>query len=156
MRLDILVENLGRINYGPFLNDNRKGITSRVSLGGRELTGWAMYPLPFTDLSGVRYTEQEHGRGPVIRRVHFQLEDTADTYLDMRTWGKGAVWLNGRSLGRYWNIGPTQTVYVPGPWLRKGENELIIFEMLTGTHDRLETRSTPILDELAPGAASGP
>ncbi len=147
--LDLFVENLGRINYGPFLNDNRKGITERVTLNGQELKGWSMYGFPFNDVSGVTFAKAGRHSGPVIRRGTFSLEDTADTYLDMRDWGKGSVWLNGHSIGRYWYVGPQQTLYVPGPWLRKGRNEVVVLELLQEDQDQLQSIQTPILDELA-------
>jgi beta-galactosidase len=52
-----------------------------------------------------------------------------DTFLDMRGWGKGYVWVNGRILGRYWRIGPQQTLFLPGTWLRKGENDVIVLDL---------------------------
>jgi beta-galactosidase len=147
--LDLFVENLGRVNYGPFLNDNRKGITERVTLNGQELKGWNMYGFPFNDVSGLTLANAGRHSGPVIRRGTFSIEDTADTYLDMRDWGKGSVWLNGHSIGRYWYVGPQQTLYVPGPWLRKGRNEVVILELLQEDQDQLQSIQTPILDELA-------
>ena len=147
--LDLFVENLGRINYGPFLNDNRKGITERVTLAGGELKGWKMYKFPFDDVSGLKFRKAGVRGGPVIRRGTFTLDDTADTYLDMRDWGKGSVWVNGHSIGRYWFAGPQQTLYVPGPWLRKGKNEVVVLELLQEHQDRLQGIPKPILDELA-------
>jgi beta-galactosidase len=147
--LDILVENLGRINYGPYLNDNRKGITDRVTFNQQELKGWRMYGFPFNDISGVKFDTADHHNGPVVRRGTFSLDDSADTYIDMSDWGKGCVWLNGHNLGRYWFIGPQQTLYAPGPWLRKGRNEIVIFELLNEHQEELQTLQTPILDELA-------
>ena len=85
---------------------------------------------------------------PVLRRGHFLLEETGDTFLDMRPWGKGCVWINGHNIGRYWYIGPQQTLYVPAPWLRKGNNEIAIFEQLKSAQDSIEGLATPILDQL--------
>ena len=147
--LDIVVENLGRINYGPFLNDNRKGITERVTLNRKEITGWTMYGFPFSDLSGLKFITSGHVTGPVARRGSFQLGEVADTYLDMRDWGKGCVWVNGHNVGRYWNIGPQQTLYVPGPWLRKGENEIVIFELLQDQQEEVQALEAPILDDVS-------
>ena len=86
--------------------------------------------------------------GPAFYRGRFDLPDTGDTFLDTRGWGKGAVWINGHALGRFWNLGPQQTLYVPAPWLRKGANEVLVF-----TQDRPKVRQmrglrAPILDEL--------
>ena len=146
--LDILVENLGRINYGPFLNDNRKGITEKVLLDQKEIRDWKTYGFPFDDLTGLRFVRGGESHGPVVRRGKFTLADVADTYLEMRDWGKGCVWVNGRSVGRYWNIGPQQTLYLPGPWLNKGENTIEVFELLNDHQVTMQALATPILDEL--------
>ncbi len=148
VRLDILVENLGRINYGPFLNDNRKGITGRVTFDGEEIAGWRMYGFPCSDLSAWRSRPAGKTDQPAVRRGTFRLDTTADTYLDMRDWGKGIVVLNGHNLGRYWNIGPQQTLYVPGPWLKKGVNEVAVLELLGEGRPALQTLDRPVLDDL--------
>jgi beta-galactosidase len=74
----------------------------------------------------------------------------------MRSWGKGVVWLNGHCLGRYWNIGPTQTMYVPGPWLHAGQNEFIILDLLGPTQPQIAGLSKPILNELRPNLDFAP
>lgn len=147
-RLDLFLENGGRINYGPFLNDNRKGITERVTLAGKELSGFKMYGFPCTDFSSLKFKTGEAIGGPVVRRGVFTLNEVGDTYLDMRQWGKGAAWLNGHSLGRFWNIGPQQTLYIPAPWLKKGKNEVIVVELLESSQDETQGLSSPILDQL--------
>jgi len=129
--LDILVENMGRINFGPRLLDDRKGITERVSLGGEELKGWEMYSLPLKEIGGLKFSAKP-APGPAFYRATFELRETGDVYLDMRGWGKGNVWVNGRNLGRYWKVGPQQTLFVPGVWLKKGRNEVIVLDLLEG------------------------
>jgi beta-galactosidase len=146
--LDILTENLGRINYGPYLNDNLKGITGSVLINGTELANWNMYGFPMS-VPPVYPSEKElKGDGPVVRTGTFTVQNTADTWLDMRGWGKGCVWINGHHLGRYWNVGPTQTVYVPAPWLKSGENQVVVFELQEGAMTRLSLIDHPILDML--------
>jgi len=129
--LDILVENMGRVNFGQHMLTDRKGITERVTYGGRELTRWEIYPLPFSDLSRLRFTLAPKS-GPTFLRGTFQLASVGDTYLDMRGWGKGSVWVNGHNLGRYWRIGPQQSLFVPSNWLRKGRNEIIVLDLEDG------------------------
>lgn len=126
--LDILVENMGRINFGPQLVSDRKGITEKVTLGNVELTGWEIYSLPLTDLTRLTFSPQPKP-GPAFYRGVFTVESLGDTFLDLRGWGKGAVWVNGRHLGRYWQIGPQQSVFVPGDWLKKGSNEIIVLDL---------------------------
>ena len=149
VRLDILVENLGRINFGPYLLQNRKGITGSVSFAKKELRNWHMYSLPFNHLNFHSKKSKGQASGvPVLKKGNFNLDDPGDTYLDMRAWGKGSVWINGHHLGRYWNIGPQQTIYVPAEWLKKGRNEIAVWELLEPDQVNMVTRPTPILNEL--------
>jgi beta-galactosidase len=148
--LSILVEATGRINYGDKLRSERQGINGPVTLAGRELRGWNVWRLPMDDLSHVGFTGMEPSKGlvgPAFYQGHFELQTTGDTFLDMRGWGKGAVWINGHALGRFWNLGPQQTLYLPAPWLKKGTNEVIVFT-LGGHNVRLRGLRAPILDEL--------
>jgi beta-galactosidase len=149
VRLDILVENLGRINFGPYLLQNRKGITGSVIFGKKELKNWLMYSLPFDNLNFNSKKTSGNTKGvPVLRKGNFVLDEPGDTYLDMRDWGKGSVWINGHHLGRYWSIGPQQTIYVPAEWLKKGKNDIAVWELLESEQVNMITRPTPILDEL--------
>jgi beta-galactosidase len=83
-----------------------------------------------------------------LKRANFTINTTADTYLDMTDWGKGCVWVNGHHLGRYWSIGPQQSLYVPAEWLKKGTNEIVVLELLKPEQELLRSRTTPILDVL--------
>ena len=155
VRLDILVENLGRINFGKYLLQNTKGITQRVTLGGRELTGWQQFGLPFAQVPVVAAGSPAPtaSAGPVVRAATFTLSQPVDTYLDMRQWGKGAVWVNGHSLGRYWAIGPQQTLYLPAEWLKKGQNDVTVLELLKPRQATLTFLGHPLLGEVRPGVA---
>ncbi|MCL6442407.1 MAG: beta-galactosidase [Alicyclobacillus sp.] len=141
-RLSLLVENMGRVNYGPHLRD-RKGITEGVRLDNQFLFDWTIYTLPLDDLSRVQYRSLREGSGEVLEgprfyRGHFLVDVVADTFLALPGWTKGVVYINGFNLGRYWEIGPQKTLYVPGPLLRAGENEIVIFE-LHGTNAPVAT-----------------
>jgi hexosaminidase len=148
--LSILVENNGRINYGPYLTDNRKGIIQQVSLNGRELRNWKMYRFPLNNVAGIGFKSMPVAvkRQPALYKGSFTLAETGDTYLDMRPFGKGIVFLNGHHLGKYWEIGPQQTLYVPAGWLNKGLNEIVIFDLLKTGHHDIEALSAQILDKL--------
>jgi beta-galactosidase len=148
--LDILVENMGRINFTKALRGERKGITHAVTLGGRELTGWTVFPLPMRSLDGIPFAEREaHGAaGPAFYRGTVNVDHPGDTFLDMRGWGKGTVWVNGHHLGRFWQIGPQQTLYLPAPWLHQGANEVVVFDLDVPRRPTLAGLSHPILDEL--------
>jgi beta-galactosidase len=149
--LDLLVENGGRINYGGQLRDNRKGITESVMLGDTKLTGWEMYQFPFDDsakLSTLDFRSSPTMAAPAVHRGTFVVTDPGDTFLDLRHWSKGIVIVNGHNLGRYWFVGPQQTLYCPGVWLQKGTNEIVIFEQLNDTAHSLTGLTTPVLDQL--------
>ena len=145
--LDILVENGGRINYGPLLLDNRKGVTEYVRLGETQLTGWEIYSLPFKHVSSLKY-DGASTDGPAVRKGEFSLKSTGDTYLDMRGWRKGVVFINGHNLGRFWEIGPQQTLYVPGVWLKKGKNEVVVLDLIPSGKTSVEGLDHAILDDV--------
>ncbi len=153
--LDILVENGGRINYGHQMTENRKGITEQVTFNGNELTDWEIFPLTMEDLSNLKFEIEPTASAPVLYRRTFVLPKVGDTFLDMRGWGKGFVWVNGHNLGRYWSIGPQQTLYLPGVWLNQGDNEIVVLDLEQSEHHTIQGLKEPILnalvqDELAP------
>lgn len=142
-RLDVLVENMGRINIGPCLRDC-KGITEGIRLGGQFFYHWRIYPLPLNNPSGIPFAPGiRRLKGPVFCRGSFEIDEWADTFLALPGWTKGVCYLNGFNLGRYWEIGPQMTLYVPAPLLRKGKNELIIFEQHGMQKTAVEFRDKP-------------
>ena len=147
--LDILVENLGRVNFGEELLKNNKGITNKVELNHQELIGWKMFRLPFKAIDSNSIEGNMCGKNlPALRKGSFTIKAPGDTYLDMRNWGKGCVWINGHHLGRYWEIGPQQTLYVPAEWLKKGLNEIVVLELLKSDQTMMRGLEEPILGEL--------
>ena len=124
--LTILVENMGRANFGPKMM-RKKGLPGRVLLGGKIHFSWDVYPLPMTDLSGLSFGGDET-EAPAFYEGTFTVEEPADTFLRTDSFKKGFVVLNGFNLGRYWEVGPQKTLYVPGSLLKKGENTLLLFE----------------------------
>ncbi|HKF53594.1 MAG TPA: glycoside hydrolase family 35 protein [Candidatus Acidoferrales bacterium] len=145
--LDILVENLGRINFGPQLREDRKGITQSVMLDGHELHGWKIYPLLMNDPDSLDFSKSV-AAAPAFYRGTFHLNRTGYTFLDVSALGMGAAWVNGHNLGRFWNIGPQQTLYVPGIWLKKGKNDVIVFDIQDDSKITLVGRSQAILNRL--------
>ncbi len=145
--LDILVENLGRINFGPKISEDRKGIIGSVTLDGRILSGWEIYSLPMKDPISLAF-RTAHTQAPAFYHGTFHLTRTGDTFLDVSKLGMGVVWLNGHNLGRFWNIGPQQTLYVPGVWLRKGRNEVIVFDIQNDSDASIAGLRAPILNHL--------
>jgi beta-galactosidase len=149
-QLDILVEGTGRINFSTELRNERQGINGPVFVAGKEVAGWQIWTLPMDDLSKIAFTGMEPSKGsvgPAFYQGHFDLQSVGDTFLDLRGWGKGAIWINGHPIGRFWNVGPQQTLYVPAPYLKQGSNEVITFT-LGGKTLRLRGLREPILDEM--------
>ena len=138
-RLEILVENLARINFGRDMLGESKGLVSTPSLDGKKLTRWFMYTFPLERREEIQrelsQTSPIGGDAPDPKGTTFWLaqfnvaDPTKDTYLDMSTWGKGVVWVNGHNLGRFWNIGPQQSLYLPAPWMKKGANDILVLSL---------------------------
>ncbi len=157
-RLDILVEAMGRVNFGISIHD-RKGITEKVEIiptaasGSKvtDLKNWTVYNLP-VDYSFAAGKKFQQGKTlptmPAYYRATFTLNKVGDTFLDMSTWGKGMVWVNGRAMGRFWEIGPQQTLFMPGCWLKEGENEIIVLDLKGPKEATIKGLTKPILDEL--------
>jgi beta-galactosidase len=128
--LHILVENMGRVNFGNKLNDNARGITKGIRINGKNVDRCAYLKMPLNTVPEFHSLPAYHANQPVFYAATFTLTHTADTYLDMHGFGKGVVFINGHNLGRYWEIGPQFSLYVPGVWLRKGANQIMIFDQL--------------------------
>jgi beta-galactosidase len=128
LHLDILVENAGRINYSKQLRGERKGIGHFVTLNGDPVAGWKIYSLPMLHPESLAFTKAPCA-GPCFYRGWFDVDRPGDTFLDTSQLTKGQLWVNGHALGRFWNIGPQKTLYLPGPWLKKGANEVVVFDV---------------------------
>lgn len=128
--LEILVEGMGRINFADAIID-RKGITDRVVLNGMTLMNWEVYGLPMTEkfVEGLSASAVNTTKPGQFFKGTFNVEKTGDTYIDMSAYKKGIVWVNGHNLGRFWEIGPQQRLYCPAPWLKKGANEIVVFDL---------------------------
>ncbi|WP_321437038.1 beta-galactosidase [uncultured Bacteroides sp.] len=152
-RLDILIEAMGRVNFDKSIHD-RKGITQKVELissgNAVNLKNWTVYNLPddYKSAQDKKYTAKGKQSMPAYYRATFNLQKTGDTFLDMETWGKGQVWVNGHAMGRFWEIGPQQTLYMPGCWLKKGENEIIVLDLKGPKQATIKGLNKPILDML--------
>jgi beta-galactosidase len=128
MRLDILVENTGRVNFSRQFPHERAGITHQVTLADAPLTDWDIFPLPMQNVSSLVYNSSAC-EGACFYRGSFDVDEPTDPCVDLRSFGKGEVFINGRPLGRVWNIGPQGTLYLPAPWLKKGANEIVVFDL---------------------------
>ncbi|MDE6650300.1 MAG: beta-galactosidase [Muribaculaceae bacterium] len=163
-RLDILVEAMGRINFGRAIKDF-KGITENVTVTEDrngytftcDLKNWEIFNLEDTPdfyesmeyLPVGAFTKDADGRLPRgVYKGTFSVNKPSDTFLNFETWGKGLVYVNGHPIGRIWEIGPQQTLYMPGCWLRKGENEIMVFDIIGPKEAKSEGLKTPMIDNL--------
>ncbi|MCW0394331.1 Beta-galactosidase [Xanthomonas sacchari] len=150
--LEVLVDSFGHINFGPALGD-RKGLLGPVRLDGQELHGWEVRGLALdTDPTpSLRPLQAPPQRPGLFFATEFTLHQPGDVHLDMRDWRKGYLWVNGRLLGRYWDIGPQQCLYCPGAWLRAGANQVLILDL-----HRLQPGLVRCADGLVPTPATQP
>ena len=170
-RMTILVEGMGRINFGRAIKDF-KGLTGdaviRAAVDGDDvawtLKDWTMQTLPddyqtaidaLAAGSAAQTAGQAPGFGPQDGRMapgyyrgYFELKKVGDTFLDMETWGKGQVYVNGHAVGRFWSIGPQQTLYLPGCWLKKGRNEVVVLDVVGPKTAEAWCQDKPELDKL--------
>lgn len=152
--VEILLYTIARVNFGVEIHD-RKGMHGPVTFtpnGGeaQALENWEIRAIDF-DAEGVLPPlafKRGRSKDAAFWRGSFDTSATRDTFLDMSGWGQGIVWINGRCLGRYWSIGPTQTMYLPGPWIRRGRNEVIVLDLTGPREARIAGLSKPILDQL--------
>ncbi|XP_065184340.1 beta-galactosidase-1-like protein 2 [Sycon ciliatum] len=148
--LNLLVENMGRVNYGEAPLTSRKGILGNVWADGNVVSGWTTYSIEFKPdfLSSISSGGQWERSpppvrsGPTLYKSSLRIDgEPADTFIDLKGWSKGAVFINGINLGRYWHVGPQKRLYVPAPFLRKGINTVIIFEVQQAPTDFMVTFS---------------
>jgi beta-galactosidase len=154
-RLDILVENSGRVNFTAVLRTEQAGITYGVTFAGKPVIGWQNYSLPFSDAASAHFTQKAPSSGPALYRGTFSIGKPTDTFLDMRAYGKGQVWVNGHALGRYWRIGPQGGLYLPGAWLHPGRNEVVLLDLDGGPVPPLSGVDHALIDEPIGGEEVG-
>lgn len=156
-KLQIVVEGMGRINFGRAIKDF-KGIVGDMKLtadvDGHEVTwnlkNWSMTTIPDDYRTAVKAfeknTDKKGTRG--YYRGYFNLKKVGDTFLNFETWGKGQVYVNGHSMGRIWYIGPQQTLYIPGCWLKKGKNEIIVLDVVGPKETKVWGQNTHEVNKL--------
>ena len=131
VRLEIVVESLGRINYGPLVGQH-KGVLGPVLVDRRMVHGWTSRPIPLPEWSSAdlrRASSATDGASTAgFAEAAFEVEEPADTFLALPGSAHGAVWVNGFLLGRHWEIGPQVTLYCPAPLLHPGANVVTVLE----------------------------
>lgn len=166
-KLDILVEAMGRVNFGWAIKDY-KGITGDVTIATTQdqhdvtynLKDWTIGLVPDEVDTLVAQSRKPHldlrihldvsngTREPSVYLGSFTLSKVGDTFINMENFGKGQVYVNGHALGRFWNIGPQQTLYAPGCWLKKGKNEIMVLDVVGTDNPVLWGQDKPELDKL--------
>ena len=129
-KIDILVENIGRINYGKALTHERKGLEEAILSSHAKLFGYQTFTLPLKDLKHLTWEEKKHkDHLPCFFKGVFNAKQGIDTYVDFSNFGHGYIWINGFNLGRYDSAGPQMTLYIPGEILKVMNNEIIILDI---------------------------
>lgn len=128
--LAVLVENMGRVNYGAKLKD-AKGITQGIGFGNNFVYHWKNYPLPLDDISGVDFKEgvPEFDGTPILLKAEIEIDECCDTFVKLPDFKKGIIIVNNRVLSRHWEVGPQRSAYLPAPFLREGKNEIVVLEL---------------------------
>ncbi|XP_053450976.1 beta-galactosidase-1-like protein 2 [Nycticebus coucang] len=132
--LRILVENQGRLAYGEDMNKQRKGLTGDIYLNNSPLRKFVIYSLDMKprfirrSLPNMWKPVSNRVQGPAFFLGILKVGEPKDTFVKLEGWTKGVVFVNGENLGRYWKLGPQETLYLPGPWLHSGTNEIVVFE----------------------------
>lgn len=144
-QMDILVENMGRVNFGCRLEEQRKGIDQGVAVNSHMHDHWKQYPLPLSDLSRLDFSGEWQAGLPGFYRFILETDGAADTFLDFQGWGKGCAFVNGFNIGRFWDAGPQKRLYIPAPLLKAGQNEIVLFETEGKTAETIALRGEPDL-----------
>lgn len=141
--VDILVENMGRVNFGEKLNYQRKGINYGVIIDKHAHSGWEHFSLPLDNIEKVNFNGEYKEKTPAFYKFEFEAEKIGDTFLNLEGFGKGCAFVNGFNIGRFWEIGPQKNLYIPGPLLKPGLNEIIIFETEGKAEDYITLTDIP-------------
>ena len=159
--LAIIVEGMGRINFGRAIKDF-KGIIGEVTISTEyenmattwKPLQWSNIAIPDdydTALKALALNPLPAGQDilkPGYHRGYFIIKKVGDTFLNLETWGKGQVWVNGHAMGRFWSIGPQQTLFIPGCWLKKGKNEIIVLDIIGPKEPIVWGQAEPELNKL--------
>lgn len=146
--ISILMENMGRVNFGLMMDKQRKGIDHAVQINGHQHLNWTHFPLPLDNLENLDFSLGWKSGVPAFYRFETEIDQIGDTFVDLEGWGKGCVVVNGFNIGRFWEIGPQKRLYLPGPLLRKGRNEIIVFETEGKVAEHISLKDEPDLGPL--------
>ncbi len=144
-KLGILMENMGRVNFSWKIERQQKGIKGGVLVNGHFRYGWDSYPLPLDNIDKVDYSKGFEENTPAFYKYSFEASETGDTFIDTDGFGKGCIFVNGFNIGRFWEKGPQKRLYIPGPLLKEGTNEIVIFETEGKAKDSVSLKAEPDL-----------
>lgn len=149
-KVDVLVENLGRVNYGfkLFADTQRKGIRSGVMIDLHFISSWENISLDFNKIHNIDFSKEWIENTPAFYEYTFDCTSIKDTFIDLSKFGKGCVFVNGFNLGRFWNVGPTLSLYLPKELLKENNNSIIIFETESIFNDSLNLLYKPSFKEM--------
>ena len=137
---------MGRVNFGPFMARQRKGIDGPVTINTHQHFDYDIYTLPLDNIEKLEFGDNvKVAEEPGFHKFIVNVDEKADTFINMEGWGKGCVFLNGFNLGRFWEIGPQVSLYIPAPLLKDGENEIVIFETEGKSKDYIVLEDKPNL-----------
>ena len=153
-RLDVLVENSGRINFTTALRGERAGLTGEVTFADEPVRGWQNVALPFAPPPATGYSTAAC-EGPCLYHEAFNVAQPGDTFLNTEGLTKGAIWVNGHLLGRVWDVGPMGDLFLPGAWLQPGRNEITVLDLRGGTGLSVAGQQEPRYTEPRPETAAG-
>lgn len=146
-QIDILVENMGRVNYGHKLlaHTQRKGIRTGVCADLHFITNWEHYTFEWVKCPEIDFTKEAVDNQPTFYQYDLTLDKREDTFIDLSQFGKGVVFVNGIHLGRYWHVGPIGSLYVPKAFLKEGHNEIVVFDTKGQGQEELQCRNEHVL-----------
>lgn len=152
-QIDVLIENMGRVNYGHklFADTQKKGIRTGVMADLHFITNWEHYCLPLDSCENVDYSKEWQANQPSFYRYEVALEEVEDCFLDLAKFGKGIVFVNQTNIGRFWEVGPTLSLYIPKGLLNKGNNEIVIFETEGTYQPEIRLLKEPLYIEMKEG-----
>lgn len=152
-QIDVLIENMGRVNYGHklFADTQRKGIRTGVMADIHFITNWQHYCLSLENCKKVDYSKEWQPNQPSFYRYEFNLSEVRDCFIDLSKFGKGIVFVNQTNIGRFWEVGPTLSLYVPSDLLNEGTNEIVIFETEGTFQPQIQLIKEPLYKEMKEG-----
>jgi len=145
--MQLYAENIGRITYGPEILDNSKGLFGSICVDGEDINNWEITELKVKDFSANNLIYSEKNiKTPCFHKGYFSIESPKEMYLDITGWGMGEVWINGQYAGSYWEAEKQRTIQIPASILKKGINDVVMFELKNNEQKVARLSNEPIFD----------